>query len=321
MLLPGREWQEGYRFAFNGKEQDPEQLGQGNIYDYGFRIYDPRLGKFLSVDPLTSQYSYYSSYQYAGSSPIKYIDVDGLEKGELDVTSYSSKLANLTWYKIYHIVNSGYGAVQSPQKLTSTQFQSDLKYVFDHGENKIYVDRLPLIENPDCSFSAQSVKRKSKRAWEKGKAWEITILWDIQIIDDPNGYLLQDVNNAPQTDYPLNGYILDESGKPGLTISMPEVAKGTVNLADGIDLIYLNDEVFGIKPISITVSTHGANEADLIGHEIGHNFGLSHPDPITEGYDYSYSGLMNNKHDEIRPTKEDNIEIINSNAKNIQLKQ
>lgn len=70
----------GYRFGFNGKESDAETYGSGNVYDYGFRIYNPRLGKFLSVDPLTSQYAFYSPYQFAGNDPVNFIDVDGLEK-------------------------------------------------------------------------------------------------------------------------------------------------------------------------------------------------------------------------------------------------
>ncbi|HNM09555.1 MAG TPA: RHS repeat-associated core domain-containing protein [Chitinophagales bacterium] len=93
MLLPGREWQEGYRFAFNGKEQDPEQLGQGNIYDYGFRIYNSRLGKFLSVDPLSMSYPWYTPYQFAGNKPIWCIDVDGLE--EFEKTNYYNQLNHL----------------------------------------------------------------------------------------------------------------------------------------------------------------------------------------------------------------------------------
>jgi uncharacterized protein RhaS with RHS repeats len=55
-------------------------MGGGNqTYDYGFRIYNPSLGKFLSVDPLSGKFAYYSPYQYAGNTPIVAIDLDGLE--------------------------------------------------------------------------------------------------------------------------------------------------------------------------------------------------------------------------------------------------
>lgn len=43
------------------------------------RIYDPRLGRFLSVDPLAKQFAYYSPYQSTGNSPIRFIDLDGAE--------------------------------------------------------------------------------------------------------------------------------------------------------------------------------------------------------------------------------------------------
>ncbi len=70
----------GYRFAFIGKEKDDEVKGTGIQYDYGFRIYDTRLGKFLSVDPLTKSFPWYTPYQFAGNSPILHIDLDGLEE-------------------------------------------------------------------------------------------------------------------------------------------------------------------------------------------------------------------------------------------------
>jgi hypothetical protein len=43
------------------------------------RIYDTRLGKFLSVDPAAKAYPFYSPYQFAGNTPIQAIDLDGLE--------------------------------------------------------------------------------------------------------------------------------------------------------------------------------------------------------------------------------------------------
>lgn len=82
MLQPGRQYSatSSYRYGFNGKEMDNEVSGQGNQYDYGFRIYNPRIGRFLSVDPLTQSYPWYTPYQFAGNKPIWCIDLDGLEE-------------------------------------------------------------------------------------------------------------------------------------------------------------------------------------------------------------------------------------------------
>ncbi len=59
MLMPGRTYSNAgakYKYGFNGKENDNEVKGERNQQDYGMRIYDPRLGRFLSVDPLTKSY-------------------------------------------------------------------------------------------------------------------------------------------------------------------------------------------------------------------------------------------------------------------------
>lgn len=81
-VLEERSWRFGseYRFGFNGKEQDSETYGEGNIYDYGFRIYNPRLAKFLSIDPISKSYPWYTPYQFAGNAPIWAVDLDGLEQ-------------------------------------------------------------------------------------------------------------------------------------------------------------------------------------------------------------------------------------------------
>ncbi|SDR89317.1 RHS repeat-associated core domain-containing protein [Mucilaginibacter mallensis] len=81
-LMPGRTYVQAsnYRYGFNGKENDNDVKGTGNQIDYGMRIYDPRVGKFLSVDPLEESYSWNSSYAFAENQPIWAIDLDGLEK-------------------------------------------------------------------------------------------------------------------------------------------------------------------------------------------------------------------------------------------------
>jgi|GEM_PF-4179908 len=91
MVMPGRSYDTpAYRYGFNGKEMDDEWNGEGNMIDYGFRVHDPRLGRFLSFDPLASDYPWYTPYQYAGNTPISAIDLDGLEEYLviLDQTSF-----------------------------------------------------------------------------------------------------------------------------------------------------------------------------------------------------------------------------------------
>lgn len=80
MLVPNRHGQsESYRYGFNGKENDNEIMGEGNFQDYGMRMYNPRIGRFFSVDPLTARYSFLTPYQFASNRPIDGNDLDGKE--------------------------------------------------------------------------------------------------------------------------------------------------------------------------------------------------------------------------------------------------
>jgi len=81
MMMVGRSWESGtgYKYGFNGKENEDEITGNDNIIDYGARIYDPRLGRWLSVDPLKDKYVGLSCYSLSANNPIAFIDVDGRE--------------------------------------------------------------------------------------------------------------------------------------------------------------------------------------------------------------------------------------------------
>ena len=83
MIMDGRKYYSNthHRFGFNGKELDYELKNAGNSIDFGFRIYDSRLGKFLSLDPLTSKYPYLSPYHFCNNSPILFKDFDGKDFG------------------------------------------------------------------------------------------------------------------------------------------------------------------------------------------------------------------------------------------------
>ncbi|MEZ4775088.1 MAG: RHS repeat-associated core domain-containing protein [Bacteroidia bacterium] len=78
MLMPGRNQRRGgYRFGFNGMEQDNEAKGVGNSLDFGARVYDSRLGKFLSRDPQENNFPHQSTYSAFNLNPIYNVDPSG----------------------------------------------------------------------------------------------------------------------------------------------------------------------------------------------------------------------------------------------------
>ncbi|MFC4230253.1 RHS repeat-associated core domain-containing protein [Parasediminibacterium paludis] len=80
MAMPSRKYMQtntAYRYGFNGKEKDKDIYCEGNAYDFGERIEDPRLGRWLSLDPLMKNYPSLSPYNGFGNNPIIMKDPDG----------------------------------------------------------------------------------------------------------------------------------------------------------------------------------------------------------------------------------------------------
>ena len=78
--MPGRSFNSSeYRYGFQGQEKDDEIKGEGNSLNYKFRMHDPRLGRFLSLDPLSREYPQWSPYAFSGNRVIDAFELEGLE--------------------------------------------------------------------------------------------------------------------------------------------------------------------------------------------------------------------------------------------------
>lgn len=75
MTQPGRKWEGGYRYGFNGQEKSDEIKGIGNSYSAPYWEYDPRLGKRWNMDPVVNPNV--SSYAAFNNNPISLSDPDG----------------------------------------------------------------------------------------------------------------------------------------------------------------------------------------------------------------------------------------------------
>ena len=133
--MPGRKYNSAeYRYGFNGKEKDDEgEFGSITNYDYGFRIYNPAIAKFLSVDPLTRGYPMLTPYQFASNTPIQAIDLDGLEA---TARTYLKKYASGKIEKVTDITLKVKIVNTSSLATSSSKFKSYVNGVVSGFENR-----------------------------------------------------------------------------------------------------------------------------------------------------------------------------------------
>jgi len=94
--MPGRQFNStNYSYGFNGQLKDDEIKGSGASYDYGERIYDRRIGRWLSLDPLITKFPGHSPYNFGLDNPIRYIDKGGEDPRE------AGKILNLNSSNFY----------------------------------------------------------------------------------------------------------------------------------------------------------------------------------------------------------------------------
>ncbi|MDR2651090.1 MAG: hypothetical protein LBC68_02070 [Prevotellaceae bacterium] len=64
-------------YKYTGKELDMDHGLM--LYDYGARLHDPAVGRFLTMDPMAEKYYSVSPYAYCGNNPINRIDPTGMD--------------------------------------------------------------------------------------------------------------------------------------------------------------------------------------------------------------------------------------------------
>jgi len=170
MGMPGREYnaENSYRYGFNGKEKDKE-TSKTTTYDYGFRIYSPALGKFLSIDPLTQKYAELSPYQFASNTPIQAVDLDGAESmfgWSIGLTPKQTAAAAYSWNKHNNkIVNGTASGVKKSVIKTWSFITSDVWKASTWKNAGLFIEEaifdistVKLAPSPNIDAKAQDFK-------------------------------------------------------------------------------------------------------------------------------------------------------------------
>jgi RHS repeat-associated protein len=172
--MAGRKYNQGtYRYGFNGKEEDKE-WGSQMIQDYGFRIYNPTIGKFLSVDPLAPDYPWYTPYQFAGNMPIWATDLDGLEPEK------KNSQGNYTEYRVK--------ADQGP-----TQIAMDLQG--NYGQNTHWL--AIVLANPQVFATKANIKNIFDKTDPGYKAMNINVNDVLKLPSEELVELVKQYNAGP----------------------------------------------------------------------------------------------------------------------------
>jgi len=202
MEQPNRQYalNQDYRYGFNGKENDREWGTASLTQDYGFRLYNPAIAKFLSVDPLAPSYPWNSTYAFAENDVIRSIDLDGAEKlivtvyspigightcGDIHCTQNLVKTdkpgsAEIIIKMQYIVVTKGMGSFTRPELIDPIKFNN----LYNEGDMSMKASHLPTATNYLIEASKSNIS--------KGDYYDLKIDYDYSIVNGENDITLYD---------------------------------------------------------------------------------------------------------------------------------
>jgi RHS repeat-associated protein len=211
MVMPGRTFgNEEYRYGFQGMESEDNLRGENNSYTTEFRQYDPRVGRWMSVDPMAVKYPGWSPYNSFDCNPISLVDPKGAQS-EVSDRDPAAEIAML-----------GY-IFDAPGRLAS-QAVSAISNTLDRARMDMH-----SVATGDYSDRGRQAVLETRPVTDAAIFWYETLGGSIQVTADERVELDRNIGNG------IVPTIVEQNlRRITLLITAHGVAENTATLLDGI---------------------------------------------------------------------------------------
>ena len=177
---------EGYRYGFQGQEADDEVFGADNAIAFTYRMYDARIGRFLSIDPLARKYPWNSPYAFSENKVIRFIELEGLETADPYGQEVEVDPGN-TGVSTDMIPSNAIPLINESGHATGIIAYNRFFNWTDDGNQRGFVDQ----EGKHLYYYQRDEMNKASMSWLEYNLWSLTNETGgeaLDLISDPVGY-------------------------------------------------------------------------------------------------------------------------------------
>jgi RHS repeat-associated protein len=147
------------KYLYNGKEMQSDGFGGVSLdwYDYGWRMYDPQIGRFHTQDRFTEKYNWMTPYQYGANNPIKFIDVNGDSVWINKTTDENGKhhyTVNFTIAVLNSSDDKDVNDYTMPKFMEQVKKQTEKMFTVSEDNNEVY--------DVSCNVEVTEIKNKDE---------------------------------------------------------------------------------------------------------------------------------------------------------------